>query len=151
MGLHRFFKCIAQAVLHRGARGLANLVPFGGSLWDIAEEVCRRLHDQPDADVRAEVQAVAQAEPAQVQAAVADIVLELTADQPPEVALRLASYLSRVPDAVRQSNRRPADPSGKTVAAGRTFADPREVLPLLPQGLPRFQPGDRPLPASTGI
>src|SRR5262249_17523016 len=32
------------------------------------------------------------------------------------------------------------------VAAERTFADPREVLTLLPQGLPRFQPGDRPLP-----
>ena len=47
---------------------------------------------------------------------------------------------------MRQSLRRPADPSGKTVPAGLALRRPEDLLPLLPQGLPRFKPGDRPLP-----
>jgi hypothetical protein len=146
MRLLRFFRCVGQAILHKGLRGLAGLIPLGEFLWDVAEDTCKRLHEQPDEEVRAEVQAVAQADAAEVQRTVATVVAELAGEQSDNVRQALSLYLSQVPDAVRQSNKRPADPSGRTVAAGRSFREPEQILPLLPPRLPRFKVGDRPLP-----
>ena len=59
---------------------------------------------------------------------------------------QLATYLTQVPAAMRRSLRRDADPSGKTVPATLAIRRPDDLLPLLPSRLPRFKPGDRPLP-----
>ena len=41
MKLVRFFKCVGLAVLCKGPRALAGLVPFGELLWDISEELTK--------------------------------------------------------------------------------------------------------------
>ena len=55
---------------------------------------------------------------------------------------------AQVPTMIRRSLRRPSDPSGTTVPANRAPRKPADLLPFLPSKLPRFKPGDRPLPAS---
>jgi hypothetical protein len=65
------------------------------------------------------------------------------ADRPAEVRRALTAYLTQVPGAVRRSQRRPADPSGRTLTHGLSLRQPADVLPFLPPGLPRFKPGDR--------
>jgi serine/threonine protein kinase len=146
VNLVRFFKCVGLAVLAKGLRALAGQVPFGEALWDIAEDACKRLNEKPEQEVRAEVEAVAQAYLTQVQQAVGTAVAEVAGRYSPTIQQALSAYLTQVPGAVRQSNKRPADPDGRTVATGRSFHDPQQVLTLLPPRLPRFKPGDRPLP-----
>ena len=58
----------------------------------------------------------------------------------------LTSYLTQVPAMIRRSLRRPSDLDGTTVPAGRVPRRPRDLLPFLSPKLPRFQPGDWPLP-----
>src|SRR5262249_5907756 len=66
------------------------------------------------------------------------------AEQPPEVQQALTAYLEQLPAAIRQSLRRPADPSGMTVPATLALKRPEDLLPFLPSRLPRFKPGERP-------
>src|SRR5207248_10356321 len=54
-----------------------------------------------------------------------------------------------IPDTVRQSMRRPADPTGRTVPPGLAMRRPEDLLVALPSRLPRFKPGDRPTPGGT--
>src|SRR5262249_8836221 len=68
------------------------------------------------------------------------------ADKPPEVKEQLSIYLSLVPNAIRRSMRRPSDPGGVTVPPALSLASADDILPLLPAHMPRFKPGDRPLP-----
>ncbi len=53
----------------------------------------------------------------------------------------LELYLTAIPDAVRQSLKRPEDPTGKTVPAAFTLKSADDVLKLLPPRPPRFRPG----------
>src|SRR5688500_15248287 len=108
-GLHRLFKCISLAVLARGPRALIGFIPFGELLYNIAADALKRLRTKPDAEVNAELAEAAKVDaPAARQEAEA-VAAEVAADQPVEVRANLVSYLSLVPDAVRQSLRRPAD------------------------------------------
>jgi serine/threonine protein kinase len=91
---------------------------------------------------RDELQALAGASPPAVRQAVAEVIAEVAPNRPP--GDRLADYLGQVPAAVRQSLRRPSDPSGKTVPPNFTFGRPEDLLQFLPGRLPRFKPGDRP-------
>src|SRR5262249_22293304 len=95
---------------------------------------------------QAEVEQLVQTPAAELKAAVAEVVEEVAADKPKEVQQALTSYLTQVPAAIRRSLRRPADPSGSTVPPERTVQSANDLLPYLPTRLPRFKPGDRPLP-----
>ncbi len=66
--------------------------------------------------------------------------------EPLEIQLQLENYLTQVPQALRQSLRRPEDPSGKTVGArfDKVAQSPEHIAQMLPQRLPRFQAGDKP-------
>lgn len=142
------------ALLKVIGKGVLNFVG-GGVMGDVlvdvvpevAQDVCGwwRKERTPE-QRRADVEALAQAPAAEVRGAVHDIVLELAADRPAEVRQALSLYLSLVPAAIRQSLRRPADPAGETVPPLLALDEPDDVLPLLPAHMPRFQPGDRPLP-----
>jgi formylglycine-generating enzyme required for sulfatase activity len=140
------------ALLQAAGRAALNAVGGGVAgdvVCDVLPEVARKVCDwwgagrSPD-QRRAEVEALAQAPPAEVRQAVAQVVAEVAADQPPAVRERLSIYLSLMPGAVRASLRRPADPAGVHLLG--TVDDPESVLPMLPAHLPRFKPGDRPLP-----
>src|SRR5207237_3943092 len=61
------------------------------------------------------------------------------------VRVKLATFLKQIPSRIRQSQRRPADPTGRTIRPGLVLNRPEDLIPFIPDQLPRFQPGDRPL------
>ncbi len=163
-------KCIAKAAVKHGPKALAQVVPFGDVLYELAAGVWQEYQDdrkaaaqqqyqddrkaaaqqqprvEPDAALRAEVQVLAQASPAEVRQAAVQAVLEAAANQPAQVQQTLTTYLTQVPAMIHRSLRRPADPTGTTVPPTLSLRQPADLLPFLPPKLPRFQPGDRPLP-----
>jgi tetratricopeptide (TPR) repeat protein len=147
-GLFHFLRCVGKAVVKNGARALANLLPFGEVLFDIArdtqEEYCK---DHPEAELSADLEGLAQASPAEVRQAADVVAAEVACDQPAAVRVALTSFLTQLPASIRQSLRRPSDPSGKYVPAGLSLRKPEDLLRFLPADLPRFKPGDQPLAA----
>ncbi len=71
-----------------------------------------------EADLRAALEGLAQAPLAEVRHTAEEVAAEAAGGQPREIGLALVSYLGQMPARVRQSLRRPADPSGTTVPAG---------------------------------
>jgi hypothetical protein len=138
-------RCVGLAVCARGVRALVEAVPFGGVLYDVAADACERLRELAhDEQIRALVEATAQASPAEVKAEADEVAEEVAGDQPAEVRRKLAVYLAGVPAAIRQSLKRPADPSGRSVPITFSVRKPEDLLQLLPARLPRFKSGDRP-------
>jgi hypothetical protein len=139
-------KAIGKALLNAVGGGIAGDIAVE-VLPDIAQDVWNwwKKERTPEQQ-RAELQALAQAPPAEVRQAVAEAVAEVAGDAPAEVQVHLSRYLSEVPSAVRRSLRGPADPTGATGPWFPALEGPDDVLSLLPERLPRFQPGDRPLP-----
>jgi formylglycine-generating enzyme required for sulfatase activity len=135
---------VAKAGLNALGGGLAGEFAVE-VLPDLARDVWRWWGDgKAPEQLRDEAQAVAALPDAEARAAAEQVAAEEAADQPTEVRRRLADYLAQLPAAIRQSQRRPADPTGRTLAAGLRLEGPADVLPLLPVRLPRFRAGDRP-------
>jgi serine/threonine protein kinase len=145
-GVFHLLRCVGKAVVKHGLRALANLIPLGDVIYDVACDALHNFGDESrDAELRADLEAVAQAPPEQVRDAAQRVVREIAADQPAEVQINLVSYLSQLPAAIRQSLRRPSDPSSTTVPATLSFRQPADLIPFLPARLPHFKAGDRPL------
>jgi formylglycine-generating enzyme required for sulfatase activity/serine/threonine protein kinase len=139
-----FLKAIGKAALNVVGGGIA-----GDIVCDVLPEVAEKVYEwwgggQSPEQRRAQIEALAQAPPAEARVAIQQAIEAVAADQPAEVQQRLSVYLSLVPGAVRASLRRPADPAGAHASA--PIEGPDNILPLLPAHLPRFRPGDRPLP-----
>lgn len=139
-----FFKFVAKAALNSVGFGVA-----GDLAIEVLPEVARDVWDwwgkgQPAAELRAEVQAIAQLDEAQTRQLVAQAIAQEAKQQTPQQREQIAVWLAQVPGAVRTTQRRPSDPTGKTVSAGLVLNQPADLLPLLPKRLPRFRKGDRP-------
>ncbi len=141
-----FFRCVGQAVVGKGIRGLIGELPLGEFLYDVAVDAWERWHaHRREAELRAELQQVAQQVTADQARRVAEQVSrEVAAQLPAPARQALAIYLSLLPSAVRQSFKRPDDPTGTTVPPGLPLGRPEDLLRLLPEQAPRFQPGERP-------
>ncbi|MBY0230523.1 MAG: hypothetical protein K2W96_14655, partial [Gemmataceae bacterium] len=127
-----FLKGVGKAIVGCAIPGVVAEV-----LCEVLPEAARKMAgwwvgEKKPAERRAEVEALAQADPAEVKKLVGDVVAEVAADKPPEFQRQLSVYLSLVPAAVRASLRRPADPSGKTVPPVALLETPEEILSLLP-------------------
>ncbi len=147
-GLVHFLRCVGKAVLKNGVRALANLIPFGEVLFDVARDTREEYgKDHGELDLKADLEGLAQAAAAVVRQAAEAVAAQEAAGQPAAIRLALTTYLNQLPASIRQSLRRPSDPGGGTVPAGLSLRQPEDLLPLLPAGLPRFQPGDKPLAA----
>jgi serine/threonine protein kinase len=137
-------KFVAKAALNAVGGGVAGdfaveVVP------DLARDVWKWWgKGRPEEQLREEVQELAQLQPIEARQQAEQVVAEEAAGQPESVRRALTVYLSQIPSAIRQSQRRPADPSGRSVASGLSLQKPDDLLPLLPARPPRFQPGDRP-------
>ena len=141
----QFLKSVAAAVVKHGAGLLVRGLPMGETLLSVARYAFDDYRGkQKEESLRAEIQALAQETAAEIRRQIAEAVAEAAGDQPPEARQALEGYLLQVPAAVRQTLRRPADPSGKTVPAGLALSRAEDLIPLLPTRLPRFRPGDRP-------
>jgi hypothetical protein len=136
-------KVVGKAVLKCAGAG----VPFVDLLPELAREVWRAWSTSTDeGQRRQEVQALAEVPAAHFNEAVSTVVEEIAADHPDAVRHDLTAYLRQMPVRVRRSLRRPSDPRGVTVSRARRLREANDLLPFLPDRMPRFQPGDRPLP-----
>lgn len=139
------FKFAAKAALNNVSFGV------GGDfaievLPDIARDLWQWWGKGRDGDqLRKELQEVAKLSPAEAARQAEQAVAEIAAGQPESEKVALVAYLSQMPAAIRQSQRRASDPSGRTMSLGLSLVKPVDLLPLLPARLPRFKPGDRPL------
>ena len=71
-----------------------------------------------------------------------EVVAQEAAGLPEADRERLTAYLSQVPNAIQASQRRPQDPSGRTVSSQLRLQQATDLLTLLPP-MPRFKRGDR--------
>ena len=139
-------KVLGKAVLNAVGGGMAGDVLLD-VLPDAAQEVWEwwRKARTPE-EQREDVEALAQAPAAEAREAVREVVAAVAGDRPKEIQIALSLFLSQVPDAVRQSLRRPADPSGRSVPAHLAPQGPDDVLALLP-AQPAALPAGRPAAA----
>ncbi|HWG43562.1 MAG TPA: serine/threonine-protein kinase, partial [Gemmataceae bacterium] len=146
------FKNTPYALMKFVAKAALNVAGFGvaGDLAvEVLPEVARDVwnwwgKDQKPAELQAQVRQVAQLTPTEARRQAELIVAEEAAGQPEGVRKALTAYLAQVPVAIRQSQRCPADPSGRTLPFGLSLVKSDDVLQLLPARMPRYQPGDRP-------
>ncbi len=146
---NEFFRCVAEAVLENGIKGLAGMVPGGPYVYAVGESAIKkyreRRRDKQQHDDFLELANV-KLEDARVEVVriVNDAVAKLpTSDPPPteEEIIDLVQYLSGIPDAVRQSLKRPEDPIGKSLPDGFALNSADDVVKILPPRPPRFRPG----------
>ena len=143
-----FFRCVAEAVVEKGVRGLAGMVPGGAFAYDVAGAAWKKYRDRQTADeIRGEIQRLAATsfEDARREAVAA----AKEAAGGDEASVELELYLSQIPAAVKQSLKRADDPTGFTVPAGFALDSADDVFKLLPPRPPRFRPHD-PLPGLPG-
>jgi hypothetical protein len=120
--------CVGRAVVKNGGKALANLVPFGDVLYEVGKEAYEEYRrDCSEAELRAELQELAQASQAEVRRAAE----EVAAGEPAAIRQALSSYLAQMPTSIRQSLRRPSDPGGTTVPAGLSLKRPEDLLQFL--------------------
>ena len=134
-------KSIARILVKHGL----NAVGFGVAgdavieLWDLWG---RYQKDQQEK--LAEIGKLAVQPAAEARRLAEEVVAEVAGDRPDTVRQALTAYLSQVPNAIRQSQRRPQDPSGRTVSSQLRLQRPEDLLVMLPTRAPRFKVGDRP-------
>lgn len=137
-------KCVAKAALNAVGFGVA-----GDLAVEVLPDVARDVwdwwgKDKKAGELHAEVKELAQLSPAEARRQAELVVAAEAGGQPQAVQKALTAYLAQVPVAIRQSQRCPADPSGRTLMLGLALAKPDDLLHLLPAQMPRYQPGDRP-------
>ncbi len=136
-------ECLGRAVVKNAPVALLRCLPFGEALYDIAKDALGewKRRRQAAVDRRAELEALAQAGPAEVRQQAQAVAAAVA---PPEMQTALSDYLERLPGVVRRSLSRPEDPSGRTAPAALPLDKPEDLVPFLPPRPPRFRPGDRP-------
>lgn len=119
-------QCLAKALV-KGAGNAVGFGVLGDMLVNVGEEVWREWNRQASADQRrAELEALAQAAARECRAQVEQVVREVAAGLPAQAQREVENYLLQVPERLRQSLRRPADPTGTSVPVElmpRTGAD----------------------------
>lgn len=139
-------RAVGKAAANFFGGGFAGDVMFE-VLPDVANGAWKWWHGERDAEQRRQdLAAVALASPNDVKAEVQGIVLEVAGDKPPAVQKELEIYLSLLPGQVRKSLRRPSDPQGVTVTHELSPSKADDLLAFLPSKLPRYKPGEQPLP-----
>ncbi len=124
--------------------GNAAIFGVGGDaiidLWDLWGR-----YQKDQGEKLAEIGKLAVQPAAEARRLAEEVAVEVAGDKPETERQALTAYLSQVPNAIRQSQRRPQDPSGRTVSSQLRLQRPEDLLALLPPRPPRFKVGDRPL------
>lgn len=140
-------RCLAEAIVEQGIRGLAGLVPGGTYLVDVsakwfekyelarlAQAVARETARKEAADVvRAELTQLALANYGEARKVAVEAVRQVASSASVEDRVTLELYLSQVPGATRASLKRPSDPSGTTVPPDFVLRLPDDLRRLLPE------------------
>ena len=144
--MNEFFRCVAEAVLENGIKGLAGMVPGGPYVYAVGEGAIKkyreRRRDKQQHDDFLELANV-KLEDARIQVVqiVNDAVAKLPASASPsdDEIIDLVQYISCIPGAVRQSLKRPEDPTGTTLPVGFALNSANDIVKVLPPRLPRFK------------
>jgi formylglycine-generating enzyme required for sulfatase activity/serine/threonine protein kinase len=142
-GCNAFLRFVTKAALNYVGFGVA-----GDFLAEALPEMARDVYawwakGRPQAHLRAEIELLAGVSDEEAHRLALDAVTAEAGLRPEALQLQLITYLAQVPAAVRQTQRREADPSGRTVGASLSFHGPHDVLSLLPARTPRFRKGQR--------
>jgi formylglycine-generating enzyme required for sulfatase activity/serine/threonine protein kinase len=142
-GTFAFLRFVTKAALNYVGFGVA-----GDFVAEALPEMARDVYKwwgkgRPQAELRAEIEALAQVSDEEAKQQALQAVASEAAFQPESLQLSLITYLAQVPAAVRQTQRRPADPAGRTVIASLAITRPADILALLPPRLPLLQKGQR--------
>jgi serine/threonine protein kinase len=150
-------RSLVKHTLKYGGNALGGgVVPIGSIASAVYQEWCasgeKPAKDQAppaaeQARVRLELEKILQ-DARGYRAQVDQLLGELGAGQPEAVRQAARSYLNQVPGRVQQSLRRAEDPSGRTIPAGLLLRRAEDLQQLLPERMPRFQPGARPVPGT---
>ena len=132
------FMAIGKAALNVAGVGIV------GDAAEIRKAAWNLWKKSPDERLD-ELEAVVGAGDDEVARAAESVVAELAADEPEEIRIKLASFLKQVPSRIRQSQRRPSDPTGRTIRPGLVVGRPEDMIAFIPDQLPLFQRGEKPL------
>ncbi|QJW93637.1 protein kinase domain-containing protein [Frigoriglobus tundricola] len=136
------FECVAHAIKDKGLRGLCELVPGGPYVFDVAGHAYQLLRERKkQAALKEEIAKVAAASVEEAKRAAAEIARRVAHEAPAEERIALEMYLTQLPGAVRQSLKRAADPTGKTVPPDLALDTPDDFVKMLPLRVPHFRPG----------
>jgi serine/threonine protein kinase len=147
---------VKHTLKHGGDALGGGIVPIGSIASAVYGDWCKSgdksAKNQPpppaeQALVRAELEKIVQDTRA-YRAQIDRLLAELGAGQPEAVRQAARTYLNQVPGRVQSSLRRPEDPSGRTVPVGLILRRAEDVQQLLPERMPLFQPGARPVPGT---
>jgi len=144
-----WFRCIAEAIAHKGLRGILQEVPGGAWLYDVSSDAYQRMRERGQdericASDRQKCEAQAKADQAAVEVQMAELAAEVIPNEPPATQRALADYLAIIPSRMRQAFQRQDDPTGTTVPADWLIERPEDVQVLLPPRPARFHIGDSP-------
>ena len=129
---------IGKFAMNRLGAGLvADVVEIAKAAWDDWKK-------SPEERLE-EIEALVGADDEATDRVAEQVAAELAAGQPEAVRIKLATFLKQIPNRIRQSQRRPADPSGRSIRPGFVVSRPEDLISLIPDQLPRFQAGARPL------
>jgi formylglycine-generating enzyme required for sulfatase activity/serine/threonine protein kinase len=138
-----FLRFVTKAALNYVGFGVAGDF-VAEALPEMAKDVYRWwAKGRSPAQLRAEVQALAGLSDEEARRHATQAVAEEAEFRPESLQLSLITYLAQVPVAVRQTQRRLSDPTGRTVIASLSFTKPADVMAILPSRLPRFKKGQR--------
>jgi hypothetical protein len=90
-----FLRCLGEALMAQGMRGLLGIVPFGEQVYEVAANAIDRYRElRREKHLAADIQEVVQADPEQVRAQAHQIAQEVASGQP-EIELRqIEAYTS---------------------------------------------------------
>jgi hypothetical protein len=101
-GFFHFMSCIGRAIVKTGARNLASLVPLGDVVFEVAKEAQEEYRRaRGEAQLRADLESLAQASAVEVHQAAELVAAEEAADQPEDVRLALVTYLDHLPSTTK--------------------------------------------------
>jgi hypothetical protein len=137
-----FFKFAAKAALNAVGAGVG-----GDFAFEVMPEVASALwgwwgKGRNPAQLRQEIQQVSMFTTTEIK----EQTRMAVADASPAQQHDLKVFLSMIPNAIRRSQRRASDPSGRSVSPNLALNRPESLLPFLPTRVPRFRAGERPLP-----
>ena len=145
---YAFLKFVGRAILTSVGGPCANLA--GDFLFDFLPEVAQDVWStwgkgRNEEQRRTELEQLAKADQSELRTEIEQVVREVAAEQTEETRQTLGVYLSHLQVTIRQQLRRPADPTGTTVPSHLSPCKAEDLAAFLPNGLPRFKAGLRPL------
>ena len=144
------FECVALAVREKGLSGLNEFVPGASYIIGVAGRAYKLWSERRKAAaLRAEIAQVAVASAEEARRVAEEVARAVVKEGSEEDRRTLALYLAQLPGAVRQSLKRAADPTGRTVPPDFAADGAAAFLRILPPRAPHFRPGAE-LPGRAG-